>query len=73
MKDAFIGIDLGTSSVKISLVDVSRTLLNTTTRTYGLNIGKDGMAEQNPQEWVDAVLDGLGGATSKVRVVPGRG
>jgi len=67
MRDAFIGIDLGTSSVKVSLVDANRTPLNTTTRTYGLNIGKDGMAEQNPQELVDAVLDGMAEVISNVR------
>lgn len=59
MRDAFIGIDLGTSSVKISLVDANRISLGTATRTYELRIGKDGMAEQDPQQWVDGVLDGM--------------
>ena len=59
MKDAFIGIDLGTSSVKISLVDEERITRGRVTRKYGLKIGNGGEAEQNPVEWYDSVMDGM--------------
>ncbi len=60
MKDAFIGIDLGTSSVKLSLVDGDKQTRGRATRKYGLKIGEGGRAEQNPLEWFDSVMDGIG-------------
>lgn len=59
MKDAFIGIDLGTSSVKLSLVDIDKNTMGRATRSYGLRIGKGGEAVQNPQDWFDSVMDGM--------------
>jgi xylulokinase len=58
-KEAFIGIDLGTSSVKLSLVDVDRVTRGRATRKYDLKIGKAGAAEQNPNEWFGSVMDGI--------------
>ncbi len=58
-KEAFIGIDLGTSSVKLSLVDVNRVTRGRATRKYDLKIGKAGAAEQNPNEWFGSVMDGI--------------
>lgn len=59
MKDAFIGIDLGTSSVKLSLVGIDKAPRKKVARAYGIKIGKEGEAEQNPQEWLDSVIDGM--------------
>ncbi|MEM3191305.1 MAG: FGGY-family carbohydrate kinase [Candidatus Parvarchaeota archaeon] len=59
MKDAFIGVDLGTSSVKLSLVDIDKVTRAKATRPYALKIGEGGLAEQNPEEWFDSVIDGL--------------
>lgn len=59
MKEAFMGIDLGTSSVKFSLVDTEGITRGRTSRAYGIKIANGGSAEQDPQEWYDSVLDGI--------------
>ncbi|MCL4447375.1 MAG: FGGY-family carbohydrate kinase [Thermoplasmatales archaeon] len=59
MKDAFIGIDLGTSSVKLALVDIDKVTRGRATRTYDLKVDKGGEAVQNPREWFDSVMDGM--------------
>jgi xylulokinase len=73
MKDAFIGIDLGTSSVKLSLVDEERVTLGKTTRSYGLRVGKGGEAVQDPQEWFDSVMSGIEEIVSESRGVEVKG
>lgn len=55
----YIGIDLGTSSVKMILTDEAGTVLRRATRTYPISFVKDGWAEQNPQDWVDQTIDAL--------------
>lgn len=53
-----IGIDLGTSAVKMILCDDGGNLLKTVSKTYPLMI--DGLcAEQNPDDWWSAVKEGL--------------
>ena len=59
MKDAFIGIDLGTSSVKLGLVSIDKVTVGKTTRAYQLKIERGGSAVQNPQEWFDSVMSGV--------------
>ena len=51
----YIGIDLGTSSVKIILVDEKGNLIKEDSLTYPLYFPKDGWSEQNPQDWLDAI------------------
>ncbi len=65
MKDAFVGIDLGTSSVKLSLMDIDKVSHGGVIRKYGLNIGEGGTAEQNPHEWFDAIMGGMEEIVSK--------
>lgn len=47
----YIGIDLGTSSVKLLLMDESGTILRTVSRTYPLSFPQNGWSEQNPEDW----------------------
>ena len=47
----FIGVDLGTSSVKLLLMDEEGTVVNTVTREYPLKFPKTGWAEQDPEDW----------------------
>ena len=41
--NTYIGIDLGTSSVKLLLVAADGTILNTVTQTYNVYYPKDGV------------------------------
>ncbi len=50
----FIGIDLGTSSVKIILIDHNQKILATSNHSLTVQSIKDGYSEQNPQEWIKA-------------------
>ena len=55
----FIGIDLGTSAMKLLLVDEKGTILNTVSKEYPLIFPEPGWSEQNPADWWGACLIGL--------------
>ena len=59
----YIGIDLGTSSVKLILCDKSGNIIKSVTREYAIYFPKDGYSEQNPEDWYDATIDALGDLT----------
>ncbi len=55
----YIGIDLGTSAVKLLLMDASGKIYNTITKEYPLEFPKPGWSQQNPEDWRKAVLEGI--------------
>ena len=55
----FIGIDLGTSSVKMILVDHDQNILATSDSPVSVQNPKDGYSEQNPDEWIKATFECL--------------
>ena len=55
----FIGIDLGTSAVKIILTDEQGTIMKTVSKEYPLYFPKPNWSEQNPEDWWKAVCKGL--------------
>ena len=55
----FIGIDLGTSAVKLLLVDGDGAIRNTVSREYPLSFPHPGWSEQEPADWWDGCLSGL--------------
>ena len=55
----YIGIDLGTSSVKMLLVDADGTINKSVTREYPIFYPQSGWSEQNPIDWFNATIDGL--------------
>ncbi len=55
----YIGIDLGTSSVKLLLMDEKGTVRKIVSRTYPLSFPQDGWAEQNPEDWWKETVAGL--------------
>ena len=55
----FIGIDLGTSAVKLLLVDETGKILNSVTKDYPLYFPQPGWSEQNPADWWKAVQHGI--------------
>ncbi len=55
----YIGIDLGTSSVKAILVNKQGEILKTVSREYPLLMPKQNFCEQNPQDWLSATEEVL--------------
>lgn len=55
----YIGIDLGTSSVKLLLSDEKGNILKTASRDYPLIFPRDGWSEQDPAEWKKGTLSAL--------------
>ncbi len=55
----YIGIDLGTSNVKLLLTDECGTILRIVSREYPLYFPRTGWSEQNAADWWDAVVDGM--------------
>lgn len=55
----FIGIDLGTSAMKLLLMDESGAIRNTVTKEYPLEFPKPGWSQQNPEHWKKALLEGV--------------
>ena len=54
----YIGIDLGTSAMKLLLVDEAGTIKRSVTREYPLSMPHPGWSEQNPMDWWSACLIG---------------
>ncbi len=55
----FIGIDLGTSAVKLLLVDEQGKIERSVTKEYPLSFPRPGWSEQNPADWWKAVQHGI--------------
>ena len=55
----YIGIDLGTSAVKLLLMDGEGTIRNIVSKEYPLEFPKPGWSQQNPEDWRKAVLEGI--------------
>lgn len=47
----FIGIDLGTSAVKLLLMDENGKIRKIVSKEYPLNFPKPSWSEQNPEDW----------------------
>ncbi len=56
----YIGIDLGTSSVKLLLMNSEGAVLKTVSREYPLSFPKPGWSEQKPEDWLTQTKDALG-------------
>ena len=55
----YIGIDLGTSALKLLLVDEAGQICNTVSKEYPLEFPKSGWSQQNPEDWKTAVMEGI--------------
>lgn len=55
----YIGIDLGTSSVKQLLMDEKGTVLHIVSKEYPLHFPNPGWSEQNPKDWWEQSIAGL--------------
>jgi xylulokinase len=63
--EAHLGIDLGTSAVKVLVLDGSGAVLSRATRHYPTHVPGPGWAEQSPQDWWDATVQAVRDAIGK--------
>ena len=52
----YIGVDLGTSAVKLLLMDGEGQIKNVVSKEYPLEFPQPGWSQQNPEDWRKAVL-----------------
>lgn len=55
----YIGVDLGTSSVKLLLMEEDGTVVNTVSKEYPISFPKPGWSEQNPYDWYEKSAEGI--------------
>ena len=55
----YIGVDLGTSAVKLLLMDAEGQIKNVVSKEYPLEFPQPGWSQQNPEDWRKAVLEGI--------------
>ncbi len=55
----YIGVDLGTSAVKLLLMDETGKIEKIVSREYPLYFPQPGWSEQNPQDWYEQSIEGL--------------
>lgn len=56
----YIGIDLGTSAVKLLLMKGNGEIVKIVTKEYPLYFPKPGWSEQNPEDWFTKTMEGHG-------------
>lgn len=60
----YIGIDLGTSAVKLLLMNEKGEIKNIVSREYPIFFPQSGWSEQNPEDWLKEVLNGINDLTA---------
>ena len=55
----YIGVDLGTSAVKLLLMEGNGKICNIVSNEYPLSFTQPGWSEQKPEDWWDADVDGI--------------
>ena len=62
----FIGVDLGTSAVKLLLMEESGKICNIVSKEYPLFFPHPGWSEQNPEDWWEQSKEGIKELISKI-------
>ncbi|MDY6400956.1 MAG: FGGY family carbohydrate kinase, partial [Synergistales bacterium] len=62
----YIGIDLGTSAVKLILMDENGKIHNTVSGEYPIFFPRPGWSEQNPDDWYAQVIQGIAKLTADI-------
>lgn len=55
----YIGVDLGTSAVKLLLVNAMGKIQKTVSKEYPIFFPNPGWSEQKPEDWLEKTMDGL--------------
>ncbi len=62
----YIGIDLGTSAVKLLLLETGGTIRKSVSKEYPLYFPHPGWSEQHPEDWWKAVCEGITELTEEI-------
>ncbi len=62
----YIGADLGTSALKLLLVNTEGEIINSVTKEYPVFFPESGWSEQNPADWWSAFVEGVAELTENV-------
>ena len=68
--NGYLGIDIGTSGTKTVLFDDKGTVIASKTAEYPLHQPQNGYAEQDPQDWANAVLLTIRGVMTESGIAP---
>ncbi len=60
----YIGIDLGTSAVKLLLADEKGDIKNVISKEYPISFPRSNWSEQNPSDWWNATVEGINELTA---------
>ena len=52
---SLLGIDIGSGACKLTLIDVHGNIIATATKEYPTYYPRPGWAEQEPEDWYDAL------------------
>ncbi|MBQ2614192.1 MAG: xylulokinase [Clostridia bacterium] len=63
----YIGVDLGTSAMKLLLVNQNHEVVNSVTKAYDVSYPHPGWSEQNPEDWWNAFLAGIKELTANIQ------
>lgn len=55
----YIGVDLGTSAVKLLLMNAKGEIKNIVSKEYPLEFPKPGWSQQDPEDWRKAIMEGI--------------
>lgn len=61
IKDMFLGIDVGTTSIKVALFDINGAQLERYSAPYATTRGGNGVVEQDPDIWVEHIRRAMSG------------
>lgn len=61
----YIGVDLGTSAVKLLMMDENGNIQKIVSKEYPLYFPHPGWSEQNPQDWFAQSMEGIKELTSE--------
>lgn len=65
-ENLYLGIDLGTSSCKIAIVDGTGAIMAISIKSYPMTVSEGGLAEQNTDDWYRSALEGMKEVASRV-------
>ena len=72
-REAVLGLDLGTSSVKVVLTSLAAEVLAQATRAYRVSTPHPGWAESDPEDWRQAVVAGVHDVLEQVNTTSATG
>jgi len=67
-----LGIDIGTTSTRTIIINEDGRLISSSTKEYKMYTPKPGWAEQNPDDWWNAVVYTIKDAVEKSNISPGK-